>query len=242
MACRPNTEKPTPKTDPPQGVLYVVGTPIGNLEDISLRALRILKEVDLVAAEDTRRTRHLLTHYGIKKPLLSYFSHNKVRRSRDLLRGLAHGQDIALVSEAGMPGVSDPGALIVNLAREQGVEVISVPGPSAPVTALAVSGFPGTRVVFEGFLSPKRGRRQRRLREVAREDRTLIFFESPHRLSATLKDMRDILGARRVLLAREMTKKFEETRRGQLSDFIERFDQEEPRGEFTLVIEGFRHE
>jgi len=221
------------------GTLYVVGTPIGNLEDISLRALRILREVDLIAAEDTRTTRKLLARYGIETPLTSYHEHNKLTKLDYLLETLRQ-KDVALVSEAGMPGLSDPGYELIRAAIERGIPVVPVPGPSALVTALVVSGLPTDSFVYLGFLPRRREERRRLLESVARERRTLVAFEAPHRLLATLADLKEVLGDRRIAIARELTKVHEEVWRGTTDEALARFEEAPPRGEFTLVIEGAR--
>jgi len=219
------------------GTLYVVGTPIGNLEDISLRALRILRQVDLIAAEDTRTTRKLLARYGIETPLTSYHEHNKLIKLDYLLKTLRE-KDVALVSEAGMPGLSDPGYELIRAAIERGIPVVPVPGPSALVTALVVSGLPTDSFVYLGFLPRRREERRRLLESVARERRTLVAFEAPHRLLATLADLKEVLGDRRIAIARELTKVHEEVWRGTTGEALARFEEAPPRGEFTLVIEG----
>ncbi len=223
------------------GTLYVVGTPIGNLEDISLRALRILGEVDLIAAEDTRRTRKLLTHYGIKRPLSSYHEHNKLTKLDELLSTLQQ-KDVALVSEAGMPGLSDPGYELIEAAIARGIPVVPVPGPSALITALVVSGLPTDSFLFLGFLPRRQKERRHLLASVARERHTLVAFEAPHRLRASLADLKDVLGDRRIALARELTKMYEEVWRGSVSQALDHFEENPPRGEFTLVIEGAKEE
>jgi 16S rRNA (cytidine1402-2'-O)-methyltransferase len=215
--------------------LYVVATPIGNLEDVSLRAVRVLKEVRLIAAEDTRRTRLLLDHYGIQTPMTSYYEHNKTAKLGYLLRFLEK-DDLALVSEAGMPGISDPGYELVAAAAKQGVPVVAIPGPSAIVSAVAVSGLPADQFVYLGFLPRRKTDRIRLLQEVAGEPRTLVAFEAPHRLVDALGNVLEVLGDRRMAVARELTKLHEEVFRGTVSEAVEHF--REPRGEFTLVIEG----
>lgn len=220
------------------GTLYIVGAPIGNLEDITLRALRILKEVDLIAAEDTRRTRKLLTHYDIHTPMISYFEHNEVRRSISLLDKLESGSNIALISNAGTPAISDPGYHIINICIEAGVDVVPIPGSSAFLAAAVVSGFPLHSFIFEGFLPAKRSRRARRLNVLRDEQRTIIFYESPHRLLKFLTDVLEILGDRELVIARELTKMYEEIYRGSVSMAIQKFTEIEPRGEFTVVIRG----
>lgn len=215
--------------------LYVVATPIGNLEDISLRALRLLKQVKLIAAEDTRTTRRLLNFYDIKTPLTSYHEHNKRAKLNYLLQCLKE-KDVALVSEAGMPGLSDPGYELISAAVEHGIAVVPVPGASAVITALVVSGLPTDQFLYLGFLSRRQGVRRRLFKSVVDETRTLVAFEAPHRLTESLKDALEIFGDRKVAVCRELTKVHEEVFRGRLSQAIEHFTQ--PRGEFTLVIEG----
>jgi len=225
-----------------RGVLYVVSTPIGNLEDITLRALRILKEVDLIAAEDTRHTRKLLSHYDIHTSITSYFEHNKLAKSELILKKLSQGQNIALVSDAGTPGISDPGYLIIKLCIESRIQIIPIPGATACIAAAVVSGFPLHNFVFEGFLSPKSGKRRKKLEALRNEPRTLIFYESPHRLIKFLNDALEILGDRQTVIVREMTKVFETIYRGQISDALSNFQEEKPRGEFTIVIHGANKE
>lgn len=215
--------------------LYVVATPIGNLEDISLRALRVLGEVKLIAAEDTRKTRRLLTAYNIKTPMTSYYEHNKQTKLDYILDCLKEG-DIALVSEAGMPGISDPGYELVVAASQRGIPVIPIPGPSAVITALCISGLPTDRFTYIGFLPHRVSARRRALESVADETGTIIALESPHRLLAALNDILLTLGDRRLAVGRELTKLHEEVFRGTVSGAIKHFT--EPRGEFTLVLEG----
>jgi len=219
------------------GTLYVVGTPIGNLEDISLRALRILREVSLIAAEDTRTTRKLLARYGIETPLTSYHEHNKLTKLDYLLETLRQ-KDVALVSEAGMPGLSDPGYELIRAAIAAGVPVVPVPGPSALVSALVISGLPTDSFLYLGFLPRQAAARRRLLRSVAGERRTLVAFEAPHRLLKALNDIADILGDRMLAVARELTKMHEEVWRGTVGEAIAWFTAHPPRGEFTLVIGG----
>lgn len=216
-------------------ILYLVATPIGNLEDISLRALRVLREVGLIAAEDTRKTRRLLVTYGIKARLISYHEHNKKARLPYLL-GQLKERDLALVSEAGTPGISDPGYELVVAAAGEGITVVPVPGPSVVVTALAVSGLPTRQFTFLGFLPRKQSARKRLLESISHEPRTMVAFEAPHRLRATLADMAEVMGERRITVCRELTKLYEEVFRGTVSQAREHFT--EPKGEFTLVIEG----
>jgi len=219
------------------GVLYVVATPIGNLEDITLRALRILREVKLIAAEDTRTTAKLLTRYEIHTPMVSFFEHNEVVRQEEILRAL-ETQDVALVSEAGMPAISDPGYRLVQAAIAAGVQVVIVPGPSAVLAALAVSGLPTDSFVFLGFLPRRRVARQQLLASVRDEPRTVVCFEAPHRLVATLEDVHSVLGDRQLVIAGELTKMYEEVWRGRVSEGLAHFCQTPPRGEFTLVLAG----
>lgn len=219
--------------------LYVVATPIGNLEDVTLRAVRILKEVKLIAAEDTRKTKRLLDHYGIHTPMTSYHEHNKLAKLGYLLRFL-ETDDLALVSEAGMPGISDPGYELVVAAARQGVRVVPVPGPSAIVAALAVSGLPTDQFTYLGFLPRKKSERVRLLEQIAQEPRTLVAFEAPHRLVEALKDILEVLGDRRVAIVREMTKIHEEVFRGMISQAMGHFQQ--PRGEFTIVVDVSREQ
>ena len=220
------------------GTLYLIGTPIGNLEDITLRALRILKEVSLVAAEDTRRARILTQRYEIETPVTSYFEGNKLTKLEKVLEALDAG-DVALISEAGMPGLSDPGYELIRAAIERGHPLVPVPGPSAPVTALVVSGLPSDSFLYLGFLPRRQNERRRLLAEVANERCTLITFEAPHRLRQSLADFETVLGGDRPLaVCRELTKLHEEVWRGTVAEARARFDQVEPRGEFTLVIGG----
>ncbi|MEW6685606.1 MAG: 16S rRNA (cytidine(1402)-2'-O)-methyltransferase [Candidatus Edwardsbacteria bacterium] len=222
------------------GCLYLVSTPIGNLEDITLRALRILKEVNLIAAEDTRRTGKLLKHFKIQTPLLSFHEYNKEKQVGKLLEQWKDGKKIALVSDSGTPGISDPGYYLVLLAIQQGCQIIPIPGPTAFVSALIASGLPTNSFIFLGFLPTKRGKRERKLTELLEEQRTLIFYESPHRLLNTLDDLLKIFGERKVAIARELTKVFEEIQRGSLSQLMEHYRKKKPKGEFVLVIEGKR--
>jgi 16S rRNA (cytidine1402-2'-O)-methyltransferase len=216
-------------------ILYVVATPIGNLEDITLRALRVLREVKLIAAEDTRKTRRLLNHYNIKTPVTSYYEHNKLSKLDYILDQLKEN-DVAIVSEAGMPGISDPGYELIVAASRKNIPVVPVPGPSAVTTALAVSGLPTDRFIYIGFLPSRSSARRRTLETITPEPGTIIALEAPHRLAASLGDILDVLGDRRLAIGRELTKLHEEVFRGNVSGAIKHFT--EPRGEFTLVIEG----
>ena len=220
----------------PPGTLYVVATPIGNLEDLTLRALRTLKEVALVACEDTRRTRGLLSHYGISVPVTSYFEHNKRVKGEAILRALRDGKSVALVTDAGTPGISDPGFLLVKDARAEGIPVTPIPGPSAVVTALSAAGVPADRFVFEGFLPIKPGRRLNRLRALRALETTIVCYESPHRIAASLAAIAEVFGATPMVAARELTKHFEEIVEGSAAALAERFAGPAARGEFTLVI------
>ena len=217
----------------------LVGTPIGNLEDASPRSLRTLAEADVVACEDPRRTRKLLTHTGTKvKSLVVYNEGNERRKAEDLVALIEKGRTVALVSDAGMPGLSDPGYRLVRACVERGIEVAVVPGPTASVSALAVSGLPSARFVFEGFLPRRAGDRRRRIEEIATEPRTIVLFESPHRIVPCLRDLLEGLGDRPAALVRELTKLYEEAQRGSLSELLERAESEGPRGEIVIVIEG----
>jgi 16S rRNA (cytidine1402-2'-O)-methyltransferase len=224
------------------GVLYLCATPIGNLEDVTLRALRVLREVDLIAAEDTRRSRKLLSHYQIHTPLTSYHRHSSDRRAKYLLDLVASGKKVALVSDAGLPGISDPGAELVASAVERGVAVVPIPGPSAGITALVVSGLPAGTFFFAGFMPAVKKARREMLQELCRRRETLIFYESPHRLPEALADVGAVLGNRRAALARELTKKHEEIIRGSIEELRVYFEKEPPRGEFTLVVAGISRE
>jgi 16S rRNA (cytidine1402-2'-O)-methyltransferase len=217
--------------------LYIVGTPIGNLEDITLRALRVLKQVGLIAAEDTRKTRLLLDHFDIRTPLTSYFEHNKLNKLDDIFNELQQ-HDVALVSEAGMPGLSDPGYELIRDALARGVEVVVIPGVSAVISALVVSGLPTDQFVFVGFLPRKSGERKKWLMALAAERRTLIAYEAPHRIAESLRDVLSVWGNRPIAIARELTKSHEEMFRGTVNEAHTHFTTHEPRGEFTLVIGG----
>lgn len=220
------------------GKLYVVGTPIGNLSDFSPRALETLQQADFIAAEDTRVTLKLLNRFQIKKPMVSYFEHNKLERGDLICNRIEAGETCALVSDAGMPAISDPGELLVAQCAERGIEVLVVPGPSAVVSALAVSGLPTGRFTFEGFLSVNKKSRREHLEEVKTERRTMIFYEAPHKLSSTLTDMLAAWGDRRIALVRELTKIHEEVIRTTLAQAAARYADGGAKGEFVLVIEG----
>ena len=226
---------PTPFKVSTIGTLYIVATPIGNLEDITLRALRVLKEADLIAAEDTRHSRKLLSHFEIKTPLISYHAHNQASRGPELIRRLTAGENVALVSDAGTPGFSDPGADLVARAWEAGVRVEAIPGPAAGVAALSLSGFKGD-ILFVGFLPRGEGRRLKMFQALAPEPRVIIMYESPRRLSRTLTEIAGTMPNREVLVVRELTKKFEETWRGKVSDIARELQDIEVRGECALVL------
>ena len=223
-------------TETALGCLYLVGTPIGNLEDMTLRALRILKEVDQIACEDTRHTQKLLTHYEIRKPLISYHEHNEMTRAPELLISLEQGAKIALVSDAGMPLVSDPGHRLVTLCLRHHVPVVPVPGPSALLAALAASGLPNEEFLFVGFLPARSGERRRALERLRIEDRTIILYEAPHRITECVADAREVLGNRTACIAREVTKLHEEFRRGKLSELFASLEERPAKGEITLLI------
>jgi len=220
------------------GTLYIVASPIGNLEDITLRALRVLKEVDLIAAEDTRHTKKLLVHYGIVTPLTSYHQHNENAKSASLVQRLNSGCRVALISDAGTPILSDPGFLLVKAAIRAGISVIPIPGPSALTTVLGASGLPTDRFAFEGFLPARKAERRERLRGLQEEKRTLVFYEVPHRIKESLQDLLEVLGEREMVLGREMTKLHEEFIRGSVSELAAQAKVKEWRGEMTLVVRG----
>ncbi len=220
------------------GKLFIVSTPIGNLKDITFRAIDSLKEVDLIACEDTRHTKKLLSHYEILTPTTSYFEHNKIKKGEYLVGLLKEGKSVALVSDSGTPGISDPGFNIIRLAIKNDIEVTPIPGPSALVTALVISCMPTDSFVFHGFLSFKKGRRRNQLKTLKSERRTIILYESPHRLLKALGDISDILGDRDIVITRELTKVFEETLRLKVSYAIKHFTKNPPRGEFVLIIKG----
>ena len=220
--------------------LYLVATPIGNLEDITLRALRVLKEADLIACEDTRHTGRLLQHFGISKPTVSYHEHNERERAAELVEKLASGASIALVSDAGTPGVSDPAYRIVTAAIERGIAVIPIPGATALITGLIASGLPTDSFLFAGFLPPKQQARLTRLEELQTERATLVLYEAPHRIRETLADALAVFGNRPAAIARELTKLHEEFLRGTLSELCERLNAQEPRGEMVVIIAGWQ--
>ncbi|WFA08492.1 16S rRNA (cytidine(1402)-2'-O)-methyltransferase [Tissierella sp. Yu-01] len=220
------------------GKLYICPTPIGNLEDITLRTLRILGEVDLIACEDTRHSLKLLNHYEIKKPLTSYHEHNVKEKGPELIQKLIDGKNIAIITDAGMPGISDPGEDIIRLAIEEGIDVVGLPGPSASITALVVSGISTDKFAFEGFLPSKKRDRIKALEELINERRTIIFYESPHRIKDTLEDMLDKLGNRNIAIVRELTKIHEEIYRGDFQGALSKFSDIQVKGEFVIIVEG----
>lgn len=225
------------------GKLYIVGTPIGNLGDITLRALETLKSVDFIAAEDTRVTRKLLSHYEISKPLVSYHEHNRKESGEKIVERVAAGEDCALVTDAGMPAISDPGSELVGLCAAEGIEVLVVPGPSAVASAVAISGIDSTRFCFEGFLSTSKKSRREHLDSIRNEKRAMVFYEAPHKLKRTLSDLAETLGGeRKVAICREMTKLYEECVRTTLGEAERYYSDNNPKGEFVLVVEGASEE
>jgi len=222
-----------------KGTLYIVSTPVGNLEDITLRAIRILGEVDIIAAEDTRHSVKLLNHLGIRKPMISYWREKEQVRSDEITKRLHAGQSIALISDAGTPGISDPGAVLIKKAIEENIQIVSIPGPSAFVAALSVSGLPTDQFTFLGFLPSKTAQRQKFLREVYLEQRTLIFYEAPHRIVNTLLDMSHIFGERRSALVKEITKYHEDVVRGSITEIIEEVQKTTIAGEYVIIVEGW---
>jgi 16S rRNA (cytidine1402-2'-O)-methyltransferase len=228
----------SPSPNSIKGTLYIVSTPIGNREDITLRALRILKEVDLIAAEDTRHTGLLLRHYGIQKPLTSYFEGNELKKRDFILSKLKQGDRIALVSDAGTPGISDPGFRLIQLAIENQIPVVPIPGPSAVIAALSVSGLPSDAFLFRGFLPHKMKKRKDLLKELEDARETLIFYESPHRISETLRDIYEVLGDREIVLTRELTKIYEEVLRGKVTEIQSQIGGRKLKGEISLLVSG----
>jgi 16S rRNA (cytidine1402-2'-O)-methyltransferase len=227
-----------PKMDIKPGTLYIVGTPIGNLEDMTFRAVQTLQDVDLIAAEDTRHTGKLLQHFQVKTPQVSYHEHNRTSRIPELIKQLGEGKAIALVSDAGMPGISDPGYELILACVEASIVVVPIPGASAAITALSAAGLPTDKFVFEGFLPSKTNQRREYLELLKTERRTLIFYESPHRLRATLQDFAEIFGQRQIVLARELTKFYEEFWRGTVEEAYQHYQLKEPQGEYTLIVAG----
>jgi 16S rRNA (cytidine1402-2'-O)-methyltransferase len=220
------------------GTLYIVATPIGNLEDITLRAIRALKEADLVAAEDTRHTRHLLDRYQIETQLTSYHDHNKEEKAPVLVARMLEGKSVALVSDAGTPGISDPGYFLINLSLDRKIPVVPVPGATAVIAALSVSGMPTDRFVFEGFLPAKHLARLKRLQYLSKDERTLVFYEAPHKIIRAVEDMIEVFGDRRAVITRELTKIHEEMIRGTLSEGLKRLQEGSIKGEFTVIVHG----
>ncbi len=218
-----------------KGVLYIVSTPIGNLEDITFRAIRILKDSSLIAAEDTRRSKVLLSHYNISTPTISYYEHNRYTRIPKLIDHLIDGEDIALITDAGTPGISDPAYRLIRAAINSDCRVESIPGASASLAALVASGLPTDRFIFEGFLPHKKGRKGK-LEKVKDIDATIIFYESPNRLVRTLKDILEHIGDRPIAIGRELSKKFEEIMRGRVSDILSHYNTNKPKGEFVIII------
>ncbi|SDJ81770.1 16S rRNA (cytidine1402-2'-O)-methyltransferase [Natronincola ferrireducens] len=225
-----------------KGKLYICPTPIGNLEDITLRTLKILKEVDTIAAEDTRHTLKLLRHFDIQKPLTSYHEHNEKVKTQQLINKLLGGERIALVSDAGMPGISDPGETLIKACIEEGVAFEVLPGATAGILALVASGLDTRQFAFEGFLDREKKKRRQRLEKIQMEDRTLVFYEAPHRIKDTLKDMVEVLGNRRAVVGRELTKKYEEFLRSTLQELYDYFQENPPKGEMVLICEGISQE
>ncbi len=221
-----------------QGMLYLCATPIGNLSDITYRVLETLGSVDIIAAEDTRNSIKLLNHYKIKVPLTSYHEYNKYDKANELIDKMRGGANVALITDAGTPSISDPGCVLTDMCHEAGIKVTSLPGPCALITALTLSGFDTRRFVFEGFLPPQKKERQRVLSELTNETRTTVLYEAPHHIVATLKELYDTLGDRGIALCRELTKKFEEVIRMRLQDMQQYFEEHEPRGEYVIVLEG----
>lgn len=220
------------------GKLFVCATPIGNLKDITIRVIQALKEVDLIAAEDTRQTRKLCTRYKIRRPLISYHKFNEKTRCKELIDKLKSGERIALVSDAGTPGLSDPGHRLIKECIQVNIPVEVLPGPNAAIAALVISGLPTNRFAFEGFLPRKKGERRRTLAKLASEERTLVIYESPHRIVTFLKDMAEVFGARKIVLVRELTKKFEEIIRGNIEEVMDFVERSQLKGEIVLIIEG----
>jgi len=221
-----------------KGTLYIVATPIGNLEDITFRAIRTLKEADLIAAEDTRHTAKLLNHYGISKPMISYWGEKEKVKAEETIERLASGQNVALVSDAGTPGISDPGGVLIRRAIDEGIGVVIVPGPSAVIAALSLSGLPTEQFVYAGFLPPKQSQRKKVLQELCVELRTLVFYEAPHRILETLGDMAEIFGDRQAVVVKEITKLFETAYRGNLSEILNSLEDSKIAGEYVIVVSG----
>ena len=220
-----------------KGTLYIVSTPIGNLEDITLRALKVLKEVDVIAAEDTRHSSKILTHYGISKPLISYWGEKEKVKSTEILERLHSGRSVALVSDAGTPGISDPGAVLIKRAIEEGLSVVSIPGASALIAALSISGLSTEEFTFMGFLPARKSQRQKILKELSLEPRTLVFYEAPHRILETMSDMKEIFGGRKAAVVKEISKIYEEILRGSISEILNKLERSTIAGEYVIVVE-----
>lgn len=221
-----------------KGTLYIVATPIGNLDDITMRAVRTLKEVDLIAAEDTRHTAGLLNHYGISKPMISYWGEREKVRAEETITRLAEGQNIALVSDAGTPGISDPGCVLIKRAIEEGINIVPVPGPSAVIAALSISGLPTEQFLYAGFLPAKQSQRKKALQELCPEKRTIVFYEAPHRILETLADMAEVFGDRQAAVVKEITKLFEETTRSRLKEICGILTDAKIAGEYVIIVAG----
>jgi len=217
-------------------MLYIVSTPIGNLKDITLRAIETLNSVDLIAAEDTRHTKILLNKYNINRPLTSYHSYNKIKKADFLISALKEGKNIALVSDSGTPGISDPGCYLINLALQENIPITCIPGPTSLISGLVLSGFPTHRFIFEGYLPKKLGQRIKRLKILKNEERTIVFFESPYRIARLLEEIKEIFGDIKIAILRELTKKFEEIKRERVSKLWDYFKENLPRGEFIVVL------
>ncbi len=221
-----------------KGILFIVSTPIGNLEDITLRALRVLKEVDVIAAEDTRHSIKLLEHHGISKPMISYWGEKEKVRSEEVIQKLKSGQSVALISDSGTPGISDPGIVLIRKAIEDGIDVVPVPGPTAFVSALSISGFSTEEIIFSGFLPAKQSQRQKVLKELSFQKRTLVIYEAPHRILRSITDMKEIFGERKAVIIKEMTKIHEKIIRGSISEILESLKDSKIAGEYVIVVEG----
>jgi len=234
MSQNPQSKIQNPKS----GTLYVVSTPIGNMEDITLRALKVLKSVDIIAAESVAHTKGLCEHYKIKTRLTSYNQHNRKIKAPGIIKQLKSGQDVGVVTDAGTPGISDPGLYLINLAANEGMAVTPIPGPSAVIAALSVSGLPSEQFLFLGFLPNKAGKRKKAIAGLTSEPRTMVFFEAPHRIRAMLEDLRETLGDRQMVMLREITKVFEDVKRGTISTVLEHLTPDRTRGEFTLAVAG----
>jgi 16S rRNA (cytidine1402-2'-O)-methyltransferase len=223
-----------------KGILFLVSTPIGNMKDMTRRAIEVLEKSDIIACEDTRRTKKLLKEYSVNRPLESYHDHNKEKKTPFILDLLEKGNSVALVSDSGTPCISDPGYYLVKKTIEKGYQLLSIPGPSSVISALILSGLPPDRFVFEGFLPKKKGKRLKRIRDLKGEERTIVLFASPYRLLTLLNELREELGERKISISRELTKTFEETIRGTITDVLTHFEKQKPKGEFVIVLSGNR--